>query len=98
MIQFLSDALAFAHVPIGIYIVYRCLVALRSTRDTQARFAIECVLGIAAAVIALRLTDYTIPLEGEARYVTWRAMLSLTMLSFLPLINALARSGRRQDD
>ncbi|MDN6321069.1 MAG: hypothetical protein L0J73_00105 [Halomonas sp.] len=98
MIQLLSDLLAIAHVPIGIYIVYRCIAALRTTHDKQSRFAIECVLGIAAAVIALRLTDYTIPLEGEARYVTWRAMVSLTMLSFLPLINALARSDRRKND
>jgi|GEM_PF-6891371 len=98
MIQLFSDVLAIAHVPIGIYIVHRCISALRVTHDSQARFAIECVLGIAAGVIALRLTDYTIPLEGETRYVTWRAMVSLTMLSFLPLINALARSDRRQDD
>jgi hypothetical protein len=98
MVELLSDVLAIAHVPIGFYIVYRCISALRTTHDAQSRFAIECVLGIAAAVIALRLTDYTIPLEGEARYVTWRVMLSLTMLSFIPLINALARSDRRQDD
>ncbi|KJZ10445.1 hypothetical protein TW86_14215 [Halomonas sp. S2151] len=98
MSQLVSDLLAAAHVPIGMYIVYRCIVALRVTHDGQSRFAIECVLGIAAAVIALRLTDYTIPLEGEARYVTWRALVSLAMLSFLPLINALARSDRRQDD
>ncbi|WP_427030888.1 hypothetical protein [Halomonas sp. H2] len=98
MIASLSSLLAIAHIPIGVYIVYRCISALRTTHDSQSRFAIECVLGIAAAVIALRLTDYTIPLEGEARYVTWRAMVSLTMLSFLPLINALARSDRRKED
>ncbi|WP_252109069.1 MULTISPECIES: hypothetical protein [unclassified Halomonas] len=98
MIHWVSDLLAIAHVPIGIYIVYRCISALRTTRNSQSRFAIECVLGIAAAVIALRLTDYTMPLEVETRYVTWRVLVSLAMLSFIPLINALARSDRRQNN
>lgn len=94
----ISELLALAHLPIGAYIVYRCLVALRVTHDKQARFGLECVLAMAAAVIALRLTDYTTPLEGDVRDITWRTAVSLVMLSFLPLINALARSDRRKED
>ncbi|MGK0546329.1 hypothetical protein ACSEE7_12580 [Halomonas cupida] len=95
MSEVLAEVLGGAHIPLGAYIVYRCVMALRSIKDASARFAVELVLGICAALIALRLTDYTMPLEGDARFAVWRALVSLTMLSFLPLINALARSDRR---
>lgn len=98
MITILADVLALAHIPVGAYLVYRCFKALRSVTDKDVRFAIECVLALSAGVIAVRLTDYTAPLDGDARLATWRTVVTLTMLAFVPLINALARVSRRPEN
>lgn len=95
MVALLADGLALAHIPVGAYLVFRCLKALRTVTDRDVRFAIECVLALSAGVIAIRITDYTAPLNGDARYATWRTVVTLAMLAFVPLINALARTGRR---
>lgn len=98
MIGFLSELLAVAHVPIAMLIIWRCIIALRVCTEKDARFALECVLTVGVVLIALRLSDYAIPLEGDARYLSWRTVVSLIMLSFLPLINAQARSARQRDE
>ncbi len=96
MAGILLELTALSHVPIGAYLVYRCVNALRMLENRNARFGLECVMTVSTIVLALRLSDYTVPISADVRAVTSQVVMALVMLAFLPLVDALARSDENE--
>lgn len=94
MSSFVADFLAWINVAVAIGIVLKCLSALRYINDRNTKLGIDIVLGVAAGLIALRLLDQSVPLEGDAKTISWRSYLTLMLIAFWPLINALVRRDR----
>lgn len=94
MSSFFADFLAWLNVGVAIAIVLKCLSALRYVNDRNTKLGIDIVLGVAAGLIALRLLDQSVPLEGDAKTISWRSYLTLMLIAFWPLINALVRRDR----
>nr|WP_299241421.1 hypothetical protein [uncultured Halomonas sp.] len=88
--------LSFLQIPIGVYVLYRTVIALRVTHDRQVRFGLDCMLMVTIAVMVARLTAYSpVEMGRDTEIAVTHGLIAVALLSFTPMINVLVRLGRQ---